>query len=1194
MRPTTDEELGTLPYVIFTSDVTWDPTVYDDDDVGWHDCIEFGTEENEKFTIFEDGLEDYFDCEEESGNETDSLIDALLTDHEKNVNVCVMNVKVKSDADSEKASGYKEKFCPKTVLPKRPDYQALRPYFAWATVDRIKQTIRNTTQWFRAENRIPMRRHYKSRFPAAHARRLNEKVATDTFFSEIAALDDGIPGHGGCKTMQLFVGIDSRLTECIPMKEDSKASFPEAFKEFIRKWGAPKALLSDNAMEQNSADVFAILRDLNIEHWTSEPHQQNQNPAERRIQDVKKAVEGTMDRTGTPADLWLLCTLYVASVFNILSNEKLNGMSAIEKATGFTPDISAHLAFRWWEPVYYLDDGDTFPASREKLGRFVGIAEDVGDILTFRILTEDTRKVIVRSCVRSATDPHTQNLRALGPTVTPEVGEKKVSFKEKPFHLASFNEITSPLKEPSKAQLPQFSPDDLIGKTFLKDINDGEKVSAEVVRKINDLDSQNHENIKFLLKYGDGDAEEVMAYQELCDYVTAVIEDDMANPDRPFIYKGILDHEGPLTSASQNWKGSLYNVRVEWEDGSITMEPLSTFIKDDPLTAAVYAKDHGLLETRGWTQLKKYARRGKKLKRMVKQVKRARESRGPVFKFGVQIPQNSKEARRLQDRQGHTKWTDAEKAEIDQLHEYETFKDIGKGTDPPDGYKKIRVRMVYDCKHDLRYKARLVAGGHLTDPVKDAAYAGVVSLRAMRMTMLAGELNGLKPMVGDIGNAYLESYTREKVCFVAGPEFGELEGHTMLIVKAIYGLRSSGSEFHQVLADVLRAEGFVPSANDNDAWYRDAGDCYEYVCVYVDDLMAILKEPAKFFELLTSKYKFKLKGVGEPSYHLGGNFGRDPDGTLYWGAKTYIEKMMANYERWFGSLPRKQSSPLKEGDSPELDTTELLDNVGVKRYQSMVGALQWCITLGRFDCAVAVMTMSRFRVAPRVGHLERLKHIYGYLRRRNNAAIRFRTDVPRNESIFTEEKYDWSRSIYDTEPEVNFNPGLYPEPKGKTMRLTTFVDANLMHCKVTGKSCTGILHMLNNTPIEWYSKMQDTVETATYGSEFVAARIATDQIVDIRDSLAALGVRLDDSAWMLGDSKSVVTSATIPFSMLKKRHQFLNYHRVRAAVAMGIIKFIHIKGTENPADVMTKFLPWSVMNKHVEPLLFQRGITEMS
>ena len=62
MRPTTDEELGTLPYVIFTSDVPWDPTMYDDDDVGWQDCLEANDkEDNKKFTIFEDGREDYFD-----------------------------------------------------------------------------------------------------------------------------------------------------------------------------------------------------------------------------------------------------------------------------------------------------------------------------------------------------------------------------------------------------------------------------------------------------------------------------------------------------------------------------------------------------------------------------------------------------------------------------------------------------------------------------------------------------------------------------------------------------------------------------------------------------------------------------------------------------------------------------------------------------------------------------------------------------------------------------------------------------------------------------------------------------------------------------------------------------------------------------------------------------------------------------
>ena len=76
---------------------------------------------------------------------------------------------------------------------------------------------------------------------------------------------------------------------------------------------------------------------------------------------------------------------------------------------------------------------------------------------------------------------------------------------------------------------------------------------------------------------------------------------------------------------------------------------------------------------------------------------------------------------------------------------------------------------------------------------------------------------------------------------------------------------------------------------------READDCYEYVCVCVDDLLAVMKNPKEFFDLLTSVYGYKLKGVGEPSYHLGGDFYRDADSTLVWGAHTYIKRMSSRY-----------------------------------------------------------------------------------------------------------------------------------------------------------------------------------------------------------------------------------------------------------------------------------------------------------
>ena len=87
------------------------------------------------------------------------------------------------------------------------------------------------------------------------------------------------------------------------------------------------------------------------------------------------------------------------------------------------------------------------------------------------------------------------------------------------------------------------------------------------------------------------------------------------------------------------------------------------------------------------------------------------------------------------------------------------------------------------------------------------------------------------------------------------------------------------------------------------------------------------------------------------------------------------------------------------------------------------------------------------------------------------------------------------------EKSQSYSQKLHLIPLGKPVTLTHYVDANLFHDALTGRSVTGILHMLNATPIDWYSKKQSTVETATYGSEFVAARTCVEQIVDLRNTL---------------------------------------------------------------------------------------------
>jgi hypothetical protein len=133
-----------------------------------------------------------------------------------------------------------------------------------------------------------------------------------------------------------------------------------------------------------------------------------------------------------------------------------------------------------------------------------------------------------------------------------------------------------------------------------------------------------------------------------------------------------------------------------------------------------------------------------------------------------------------------------------------------------------------------------------------------------------------------------------------------------------------------------------------------------------------------------------------------------------------------------------------------------------------------------------------------------------------------------------EMKMDWSYSVYGNgTKEIPYD---MPTPLSKAVTLTCFVDANLMHDFVTGRSTTGVLHLMNSTPIDWFSKRQDTVETVTtYGSEFVAARIATEQTMEIRITLRYMGVPEKDQSYLVfGDNEGVIKSSTSPHLVLRR------------------------------------------------------------
>ena len=218
--------------------------------------------------------------------------------------------------------------------------------------------------------------------------------------------------------------------------------------------------------------------------------------------------------------------------------------------------------------------------------------------------------------------------------------------------------------------------------------------------------------------------------------------------------------------------------------------------------------------------------------------------------------------------------------------------------------------------------------------------------------------------------------------------------------------------------------------------------------------------------------------------------------------------------------------------------------------------------------------------------MDRLKMIYSYTIRTKDYAIRFRADQP-HYSFLPHQDFDWTYSVYGNDHEIH--PDDMPDALGEAVTTTTTMDANFNHCLATGKSLTGFLHFVNKTPVDRYSNKQATVETATYGSEIAAAKTATEQIMDIRQTLRYLGAPITTKSFLFGGNRSVVTSATLSHSTLTKMHNILAFHRVREAIAAKVMAFYWIQSAYNLSDMLSKHWDHPTVYQMILKLLITRG-----
>ena len=680
----------------------------------------------------------------------------------------------------------------------------------------------------------------------------------------------------------------------------------------------------------------------------------------------------------------------------------------------------------------------------------------------------------------------------------------------------------------------------------------------------------------YIVDFDDESPSQEVTANIIAENIFSQIDDD---GHERLVISEIIDHRTTKNIVTNSQEGSKTTIGwllcAECVDGSTLWLPLADLKEANPIETAEYAVSRGIDKEPAFSWWVPHVL--KKRSRIIKLVKARIKKRS--HKYGIQVPMSVKEALQLDKDSGTTFWIDSIKKEMKNVRV--AFKILEEGEKGPVGYQKVPCHLIFDVKMDFTRKARYVAGGHVTKPPSSLTYASVVSRESVRIAFLLAALNDLDILAGDIGNAYLNAPCSEKIFTICGPEFGsEHQGRVAVIVRALYGLKSSGAAWRAHLAETMRDMNFKMCHADNNVWLRKAkkpnGEFYyEYILIYTDDILCVSFFPKLIMSTIGESYLVKPDSIKSPDIYLGNDIGiyPSPDGRRRWymSADTYVKNAIENLDRWAEgenvSLKRYSKCPLPGKYQPSMDTTPLLDEEGVSWFLSHIGILRWIVELGRVDIAVEVSSLASFMCAPREGHRLAVLHLYGWLRKHP----KFKIVMDDGYVVYPDgdyPEYDWLEFYGDIKEPL---PPNAPEPLGREVQMNVFIDSDHAGDKLTRRSCTGVLIFLNRAQITWFTKKQNGVESGAFGAEFMAGMHGQELIRAMRYKLRMLGVPLDGPANCRLDNMSMVTNSTVPESTLKKKCHSIAYHYNREAVACGQSRLCWEPTKSNLADMLTKF-----------------------
>lgn len=1055
---------------------------------------------------------------------------------------------------------------------------------------------------------------YQLKYP-----RLRAELYTDTYHGPCTSLD-------GNKYCQIYSSIH-QWCRAYPMKSKGEAHLTQD--KLFRAVGFPTAIIPDNALELTQGQFLRNAQKAQVQILPVEPYMHNLNFAETCIREVLRLYHRFMTLRGVPKVLWDRCFVYCCELRShmALGHHEQNGECGATIILGETADISHLVEFSFYDWVWFMSPKES-SLDRMELGRWLGPSFDVGQALTFAILTGQA-EIVHRSSVLplSIEEKRSEEIREIKRKFIASV-ENKLGDRAKGISKNESDEVfmrndrteTTPHFEAyedndsiDEIELPHVSEesnpveydkyvsakvrihrDEMLQKGFVR----GRKRDSN-----GNLIGHYHENpildtALYEVEFEDGHVEAFHANQIAESIYSAVDQEGYTYQE----LKEIIDHKRDGTAiraddgfvmlrgkrvpkrTTKGWK-----LCVEWKDGTTSWVDLKDVKDSHPVLLAEYAVANKLVSEPAFNWWVPYTL--KKRDRIIKAVKKRYYRK--TEKFGLELPKNVQRALEIDRESGTTFWQEAIKKEVGTVR---PALDIRKqGDTAPVGSTLIDLTIVFDIKMDFTRKARICARGDQTDPPSSITYASVVTRESVRIGFLVAALNDLNVLSADVAGAYLNAPCAEKVHTVLGAEFGDDAGKLAIIRKALYGLRSAGFAWRSYCAEIMRTSlDFEQCRADQDVWMRKAlrsnGEKYwEYVFIYTDDVVAMSENPKDILQEMNKHFLLKSDSIGPPSRYLGANISEffiSGDSKPKWaiGSEQYVKEAVRVIKSWLKkrnmTLKTKTSGVLPSGYKPELEASALLNDDDSHFYMQAIGILRWIVELGRIDICGEVSMMSSYSAAPRSGHLDAVLHMFSYLDSHNRSKIVMDdTYFPHQEL----EKPDWGQFYPGAKEEL---PSDMPEPLGKALQQTMFVDASHAANIVTRQSRTGVLIFLNRAPILWYSKKQATIETSSFGSEFQALKVGMELLIGLRYKVRMMGIPLDGYAHVKVDNMSVVRNTSVPESQLKKRSNSIAYHFVRQMVAADVGRVSYEPGETNLADMLTKIQAGTTRQRLAKWVLF--------